>query len=59
MIFVVAIEGEVYFQVKHDNRKYFDLDGIEYAHPELRNHIYENRYNLNRELMQKRELLEM
>lgn len=59
MILVFAINGDVYFKVRNDERKYYDLDGAEFAHPELRTYIYENRFRLNREYMQKRELLQM
>lgn len=59
MILVFAIDGDVYFQVGDDKRKYYDLDGVEFAHPELRTYIYENRFRLNREFLQKRELLQI
>lgn len=59
MILVFAIDGDVYFQVMDDKRKYYDLDGVETVHPELRTYIYENRFRLNREFSQKKELLQM
>ena len=36
MILVFAIDGDVYFQVMDDKRKYNDLYGVETVHPELR-----------------------
>lgn len=59
MILVFAIDGDVYYQVRDDKRKYYDLDGVELVHPELGTYIYENRFRLNREFLQKRELLQI
>lgn len=50
--------GGLFFHVMGDNTRYFDLTSLERSHPELSNFINENRYDLERNLLQRREELD-
>lgn len=57
---VVSVDREdVYFHVFGDNRKYFDLDSLLLHHEELSDFIRSNRYSLQRQLYQKKEVLDL
>lgn len=50
--------GGMFFHIMGDNTKYFDLISLERSHPELSGFINDNRYDLERNLLQRREELD-
>jgi hypothetical protein len=57
---IVSVERDyVYFHVFRDIRKYFDLEALLLYHEELTHFVEENRYLLQKQFFQKKELLNL
>ena len=56
-IIVGIKEGRCFFHVLGDAKEYHDMESMEYAHPELKKYIQDNRIELERTLLQQREIM--
>lgn len=57
---MVSVDSDnVFFHVFGDARKYYDLDALLLRHEELSVFVKENRYFLERQLLQRRELFNL
>ena len=54
-ITIKKTNNDIYYSVAGDPGRYFDLESVTIAHPELGAYIEENRIMLNRKMMQFRE----
>lgn len=54
----ISIEKDrCFYHVLGDKRKYFDLYSLQARHPELSDYCEKNKFELNRELLKQKELL--
>lgn len=49
--------GSCFFHILGDRRRYYDLDSLRRGHPELKDSIDEKKYELQGELMKRREMM--
>jgi len=56
-IIVGTKDGRCFFHVLGDFTEYHDISSMEYAHPELKDYVQNNRVELERALLQQRELM--
>lgn len=54
-ITIKKANNDIYYSVGGDSGRYFELESVTIAHPELREYIEDNRIMLNRKMMQFRE----
>lgn len=53
---IAGKNGKVFYKVTGDNTEFYDLDNLLLNHPELTSEVIKNRIELERVLMQQREL---
>lgn len=53
---IVKKKNRIFYKVETDMTEYYDLENLVYNHPELENYVAENKIELERVLMQQREL---
>lgn len=53
---IVKKRNRIFYKVEKDMTEYYDLENLVYNHPELENYVAENKIELERVLMQQREL---
>lgn len=53
---IVKKGNRIFYKVEEDMTEYYDLENLVYNHPELENYVAENKIELERVLMQQREL---
>ena len=54
-ITIKKTNNDIYYSVAGDPMRYFDLESVTSAHPELSEYVEDNRIMLNRKMMQFRE----
>ena len=53
---IVKKENRIFYRVEGDVTEFYDLENLLLNHPELENDVTKNRFELERVLMQQREL---
>lgn len=56
-IIIGTKDGRCFFHVLGDVTEYHDMASMEYAHPELKEYIQNNRIELERTLLQQQEIM--
>ena len=56
-ITIIVADSRSFYHVLGDNKRYYDLYSLSYAHPELKDYCFNPRYELENELQKQNELI--